>query len=74
MYHLSLFYFFFMNYSSYEPVIGLETHLQLATQSKAFCSDDASFGGEPDCSWCNFLKNQQQVDSFAEVEIEELDD
>ncbi|MCF8247039.1 MAG: ATP-dependent helicase [Saprospiraceae bacterium] len=30
--------------------------------------------GEANCSWCNFLKNQQQVDSFAEVEIEELDD
>jgi aspartyl-tRNA(Asn)/glutamyl-tRNA(Gln) amidotransferase subunit B len=36
-----------MNYAIYEPVIGLEIHLQLATQSKAFCGDDASFGGEP---------------------------
>lgn len=32
---------------TYEPVIGLEIHLQLSTLSKAFCADDASFGGEP---------------------------
>lgn len=30
--------------------------------------------GKPECSWCNFLKNQEQVNSFAEEEIEELDD
>jgi DNA helicase II / ATP-dependent DNA helicase PcrA len=30
--------------------------------------------GEANCSWCNFLKNQQQVDSFADEEEEGLDD
>lgn len=36
-----------MPYEKYETVIGLETHVQLSTRSKAFCADDASYGGEP---------------------------
>ena len=31
----------------YEPVIGLEIHIQLLTKSKAYCSDNAEYGGAP---------------------------
>ncbi|HMP87272.1 MAG TPA: Asp-tRNA(Asn)/Glu-tRNA(Gln) amidotransferase subunit GatB, partial [Lacibacter sp.] len=31
----------------YEAVIGLEIHAQLLTRSKLFCSDDASYGADP---------------------------
>lgn len=33
--------------NKYEAVIGLEVHVQLSTQSKAFCTDSASFGNQP---------------------------
>ncbi|RYE37207.1 MAG: Asp-tRNA(Asn)/Glu-tRNA(Gln) amidotransferase subunit GatB [Sphingobacteriaceae bacterium] len=33
--------------TDYEIVIGLEVHAQLATASKAFCSDSAAFGAKP---------------------------
>ncbi|MAT52845.1 MAG: hypothetical protein CMN32_00075 [Saprospirales bacterium] len=30
--------------------------------------------GKDDCAWCSFLKNQQNVDSFSDLEAEMLDD
>ena len=34
-------------YDKYEPVIGLEVHMQLLTKSKAYASDSASYGAQP---------------------------
>lgn len=36
----------------YEMVIGLETHVELSTQSKIFCSCTTAFGGEPNTHCC----------------------
>lgn len=33
--------------NKYEAVIGLEVHVQLSTESKAFCTDSARFGNQP---------------------------
>ena len=37
---------------SWEVVIGLETHAQLATRSKMFCRCPVAFGGEPNTRVC----------------------
>jgi aspartyl-tRNA(Asn)/glutamyl-tRNA(Gln) amidotransferase subunit B len=36
----------------YEPVIGLEVHCQLLTQTKLFCACANEFGGEPNSKVC----------------------
>ena len=36
----------------FEPVIGLETHVELGTRSKMFCGCDTSFGAEPNTHTC----------------------
>jgi aspartyl-tRNA(Asn)/glutamyl-tRNA(Gln) amidotransferase subunit B len=36
----------------YEPVIGLEVHAQLATQTKAFCGCSTRFGDPPNTNVC----------------------
>jgi aspartyl-tRNA(Asn)/glutamyl-tRNA(Gln) amidotransferase subunit B len=38
--------------TEYEPVIGLEIHVQLATRTKMFCGCDLSFGDPPNTHTC----------------------
>src|SRR5205085_3350527 len=38
--------------SKYEAVIGLEVHVQLLTQSKAFCGCSTRFGAPPNSQTC----------------------
>ena len=38
--------------AKYEPVIGLEVHVQLATATKIFCGCPTSFGAQPNTNVC----------------------
>src|ERR1700745_474840 len=38
--------------AKYEPVIGLEVHVQLLTATKAFCGCENRFGAEPNTNIC----------------------
>jgi aspartyl-tRNA(Asn)/glutamyl-tRNA(Gln) amidotransferase subunit B len=38
--------------AEWEPVIGLEIHVQLKTRSKMFCGCEPGFGGEPNTRTC----------------------
>src|SRR5258708_35305838 len=38
--------------AKYEPVIGLEVHVQLATSTKIFCGCPTSFGAPPNSNVC----------------------
>ena len=39
-------------HTAYEPVIGLEVHVQLLTASKIFCSCSTRFGAPPNTNVC----------------------
>ncbi len=45
----------------YEPVIGLEVHAQLLTDSKAFCSCTTRFGAEPNYHTCPICQGMPGV-------------
>jgi aspartyl-tRNA(Asn)/glutamyl-tRNA(Gln) amidotransferase subunit B len=55
----------------YEPVIGLETHVELGTASKMFCGCPTTFGAEPNtqtCPVCLGLPGSLPVVNAAAVE------
>jgi aspartyl-tRNA(Asn)/glutamyl-tRNA(Gln) amidotransferase subunit B len=55
----------------YEPVIGLETHVELGTATKMFCGCAAQFGGEPNtlvCPVCLGLPGSLPVASKTAIE------
>jgi aspartyl-tRNA(Asn)/glutamyl-tRNA(Gln) amidotransferase subunit B len=58
--------------AKYEPVIGLEVHVQLATNTKIFCGCPTSFGAPPNtnvCPVCLGLPGALPVLSKAAVEM-----
>jgi len=57
--------------SRYEPVIGLETHVELGTNTKMFCGCPTDFGAEPNtqvCPVCLGLPGSLPVANAAAIE------
>ena len=57
--------------AAFDPVLGLETHVELGTASKMFCSCPTEFGGEPNtqvCPVCLGLPGSLPVVNAAAVE------
>jgi aspartyl-tRNA(Asn)/glutamyl-tRNA(Gln) amidotransferase subunit B len=55
----------------FEPVIGLETHVELGTMTKMFCGCPTDFGGEPNtrvCPVCLGLPGSLPVANKAAIE------
>jgi aspartyl-tRNA(Asn)/glutamyl-tRNA(Gln) amidotransferase subunit B len=55
----------------YDPVTGLETHVELGTRTKLFCGCPATFGGEPNtqvCPVCLGLPGSLPVTNRAAIE------
>src|SRR5438309_3029473 len=56
----------------YDPVLGLETHVELGTVTKLFCGCSTTFGAEPNsqvCPVCLGLPGSLPVPSRAAIEF-----
>ncbi len=62
--------------TEWEAVIGLETHVELSTKSKMFCSCPAEFGDEPNTSVCPVclalpgalpVPNEKAIESIVKI-------
>ncbi|MCL2433278.1 MAG: Asp-tRNA(Asn)/Glu-tRNA(Gln) amidotransferase GatCAB subunit B, partial [Clostridia bacterium] len=56
----------------WEVVIGLEVHVELATESKLFCSCSAKFGGGPNehvCPACAGMPGMLPVANRRAIEL-----
>src|SRR5512133_2471842 len=57
--------------AAYDPVLGLEVHVELGTRTKLFCGCPNAFGGEPNthvCPVCLGLPGSLPVPSRAAIE------
>ncbi|MDQ1484819.1 MAG: aspartyl-tRNA(Asn)/glutamyl-tRNA(Gln) amidotransferase subunit [Actinomycetota bacterium] len=57
--------------ATYEPVFGLETHVELGTESKMFCGCSTTFGAAPNthvCPTCLGLPGSLPVTNAAAIE------
>lgn len=57
----------------FEAVIGIETHVQLATASKAFCNCPSLYGAEPNAHVCPVCMGHPVSPEYSQDDVQESD-